>query len=345
MNKTRLFSVVVPAYNTEKFIGRCLLSLCAQTLEPALYEVIVVNDGSPDSLEETVLELQKKYPVIEYIVQENKNLGGARNTGIRASSGRYVVFVDSDDYICFSNALEILAEIAETERPDFIWSKTHLDSDCGEPPTSRAYTDEVRSVIRSGGDIMRDTDFSYAAWQFVISREYIEKFDLFFREGVYYEDSDFTARLFYYAKRVSVTDFPFYVYCRNIASITGSPTPRAFADNCRSLIAVREFIDGHVREPDIRARLREKIKRSLLSYLRLSRRYSVGDSMAALSVIRGHDVMRLSDYSCSPFELLQLAALKYAPFFSFHFAKWISLPVRLARRLAVSLKLRSTGAI
>lgn len=313
-----LLSVIVPAFNTEKYIGRCLKSLCLQTLDPTLYEVIVVNDGSQDKLENVVLDLQRKYPQIKYIVQDNKGLGGARNTGIRAARGKYIIFVDSDDYIRHKNAVEILTRIAEFHNAELLWSEKYIASDNKDHFELETYKKKVNLQICSGKEIIKDYNFPYAAWQFVISKEYLNKYQLFFREGVYYEDSDFTAKLFYYAGRVVVTDFQYYVYCNNESSITGSLSLKAFTDNCKSLIALKSFIDKYVVEPELQIRLREKIKKALLSYLKISRNYAVGDSLKALSVIRDHDVMRLSDYSCSKHELLQLAAMKYTPFLAFY---------------------------
>ena len=198
MDNNKLLSIIVPAFNTEKYIGRCLKSLCLQTLDSALYEVVVVNDGSQDKLEKIVLDMQSKYPQIEYIVQDNKNLGGARNTGIRAARGKYIIFVDSDDYIRHKNAGEILIRIAELHNAELLWSEKYIASDHEDYFNLETYTKEVDLQICSGKDIIKNYNFPYAAWQFVISKEYLNKYRLFFREGVYFEDSDFTAKLFYY---------------------------------------------------------------------------------------------------------------------------------------------------
>jgi glycosyltransferase involved in cell wall biosynthesis len=338
MSNNKLLSVIVPAYNTEKYIYRCLISLCSQTLDTALYEVIVVNDGSQDELEKAVLDLQSKYPQIEYIVQDNKNQGGARNTGIRAARGKYIIFVDSDDYIRYKNALEILIRIAKLNNAEVLWSEKYIATAYQDHFDLETYTKDVDLQICSGKEIIKGYNFPYAAWQFVISKEYLNKYRLFFREGVYYEDSDFTAKLFYYAGRVAITDFQYYVYCNNESSITSTPSLKAFTDNCKSLIALKSFIDKYVVEPELQFRLREKIKKALLSYLKISRKYAVGDSLKALSVIRNHDVMRLSDYSCSKYELLQLAAMKYSPFLAFHSVQKASRAARFVKCNSNKLK-------
>ena len=93
-------SVIVPVYNVEKFLPRCLDSLLRQGLEVGEYEVICVNDGSPDNCAQILAEYEQKYPgIFRVITQENRGLGEARNTGMKVAQGEYVTFVDSDDYV------------------------------------------------------------------------------------------------------------------------------------------------------------------------------------------------------------------------------------------------------
>lgn len=92
-------SIIIPVYNTEKYIKRCLESVCNQDLNKSDYEVIVINDGSPDNSKSIILKQQKIYKNIIYFEQENKGLGAARNAGIRLAQGKYLMFIDSDDFI------------------------------------------------------------------------------------------------------------------------------------------------------------------------------------------------------------------------------------------------------
>ncbi len=93
-------SVIVPVYNVEKFLPRCLDSLLRQGMEVGEWEVICVNDGSPDNCAAILAEYEKKYPdIFKVITQENQGLGGARNTGTAMARGEYIAYLDSDDYI------------------------------------------------------------------------------------------------------------------------------------------------------------------------------------------------------------------------------------------------------
>ena len=90
-------SVIVPVYNVEKYIKKCLNSLVNQTLDEV--EIVVVNDGSPDNSQKIIDEYTKKYKNIKSYVKENGGLSDARNYGIKRATGKYISFVDSDDYI------------------------------------------------------------------------------------------------------------------------------------------------------------------------------------------------------------------------------------------------------
>ena len=91
-------SVVVPIYNVEKYLGRCLESLVNQTFQNI--EIICVNDGSPDQSQKIVDEYYKKYPhLIKSLIKENGGLGDARNYGLAHASGKYICFIDSDDWV------------------------------------------------------------------------------------------------------------------------------------------------------------------------------------------------------------------------------------------------------
>lgn len=97
--QTPELSVVIPAYNAEKFIGRTLTSLENQTVSHQRYEVIVVDDGSKDNTLQLCKEFALKYPNIIVVHQENGGVSAARNAGIEAATGTWLSFVDSDDHV------------------------------------------------------------------------------------------------------------------------------------------------------------------------------------------------------------------------------------------------------
>jgi len=125
-SSTPKVSVIIPAYSAAKFIGVALDSVFAQTFPH--YEVVVVNDGSPDTAE--LEEVLKPYEGrIEYITQENRGLSGARNTGVRAARGEFVAFLDADDLWVPTYLERQLAEIERHPELDIVYANATIFGD------------------------------------------------------------------------------------------------------------------------------------------------------------------------------------------------------------------------
>ena len=111
-------SVIVPVYNVEKFIDKCLNSIVNQTLKEI--EIIVVNDGSPDNSQKIIDKYVKKYPEkVQSFIKENGGQGSARNLGIEKAKGEYISFVDSDDWLDL-DALEKMYSLAKKDNSDIV---------------------------------------------------------------------------------------------------------------------------------------------------------------------------------------------------------------------------------
>ena len=108
-NKTPLISVIVPAYNSEKFVGKCIESIQNNTYQNI--EIIIINDGSKDNTAAVVSEYAKADPRVVLINKENGGVSKARNTGIDVATGEYIAFLDSDD--CYmEHFLEMMVELS-----------------------------------------------------------------------------------------------------------------------------------------------------------------------------------------------------------------------------------------
>lgn len=114
-----LVSVIIPVYNSEKYIEECLNCVMGQTYGE--FEIVVVNDGSTDSSEKIINALKEKDNRIKYVKQENAGAGEARNTGIQNASGKYVIFLDSDDKIKEDYIEKLVNEIV-TKQQDIVCS-------------------------------------------------------------------------------------------------------------------------------------------------------------------------------------------------------------------------------
>lgn len=120
----RMISVVVPVYNMEKFLGRCLDSLIAQTIKD--FEVLLIDDGSTDSSAEICKKYAKSDQKIKYVYKQNGGLSDARNTAIKIAKGEYITFIDSDDYV-HETYLEYLLSLCQKYNAD-IASCIHFET-------------------------------------------------------------------------------------------------------------------------------------------------------------------------------------------------------------------------
>ncbi|MDC9723357.1 MAG: glycosyltransferase family 2 protein [Urechidicola sp.] len=115
-----ILSIVIPVYNVEEYIEKCLVSCSNQDISKNDYELIVVNDGSPDKSLEICERLLPSIENMTIVSQENRDLSGARNTGLKYAKGNYVWFVDSDDWLEENCLDEIISRIKE-HQSDFFW--------------------------------------------------------------------------------------------------------------------------------------------------------------------------------------------------------------------------------
>ena len=206
------FSIVVPVYNVEHYLEQCLESLQAQNYGD--YEVICVNDGSTDSSREILTAWEARMPQMRVIDRENGGLSAARNTGLQAAKGEYVVFVDSDDWV-EPNFLECLNSSLITHHS----SLTPLDMICFAcQRTDNEATDSLHREQTSGWDYYnrhaleaRVVPF-VCVWQRCYRREFLMDNNLWFREGILHEDNEFTPRVCLKAKSIKVIPDVLYNY-------------------------------------------------------------------------------------------------------------------------------------
>lgn len=208
-------SVIVPVYNVEKYIEKCLNTLVNQTLQDI--EIIVVNDGATDNSEKIIKEFLEKYPEkIVYLKKENGGLSDARNFGIPYAKGEYIAFVDSDDYVETFMYKEMY-EIAKKENSDmvecdFIWEY---------PNKSRIDTGEIYNNKKEMAQKVR-----VVAWNKLIKKSILDETKIEFPKGYRYEDLEFTYKLIPYLDKVSFLKKPCVHYIQRDNSISNTQNER-----------------------------------------------------------------------------------------------------------------------
>lgn len=206
------FSVVVPIYNVEQYLEQCLESLLAQSYGD--YEVICVNDGSTDGSREILTAWESRMPQMRVIDRENGGLSAARNTGLQAATGDYVLFVDSDDWL-ETSALEILNKALPTTNYP-LPTIDILSFACQR--TDNEATDTLTEETATGWEYYnrhaleaRVVPF-VCVWQRCYRRQFLEDNKLRFLEGILHEDNEFTPRACLKANKVKVIPDVLYHY-------------------------------------------------------------------------------------------------------------------------------------
>lgn len=181
-----LFSIIVPVYNTRRFLPLCFKSLINQTCTD--FEIICVNDGSPDDSQALLEEYAAKDARITVIKQKNKGLGGARNTGIRAAKGDYLLFVDSDDWLSLSALEKIKATVEKTPADIGLFGFYEFIDQ-----TMQLHTADHLKLFEGKdccacAEIADKMYISQCVWNKFYKREFFIDNNLFFAENVYFED-------------------------------------------------------------------------------------------------------------------------------------------------------------
>lgn len=206
----KIVSVIIPVYNVEKYIERCINSVISQTYKNI--EIIVVDDGSTDNSSEKVIGLVKKYKNIKFITQKNKGLGGARNTGINNSKGEYLFFLDSDDWIK-NNVIEYMLNVAINRNSDIVVAKMNYVFDNKKfNYTEPEVLDEniILNKIDGLKSLMSLKEFKFHACGKLFKKDLFDA--IRFPEKVYYEDIATIYKVFLKANVTSFANISSYEY-------------------------------------------------------------------------------------------------------------------------------------
>ena len=220
-----ILSIIVPVYNVEKYLAKCIDSLLQQDLAPESYEIILVNDGSTDGSEAIANAYAKKYSNIKLITQVNKGLSGARNTGIRLAKGEYIQFVDSDDYITPNCLSALLQQLQKDSLQVLRYNYQNVDENYAIIPKSKnALYDISYSTQVETGEVFLANRLGFAcfACMFIIQKDFLLRNELYFKEGIYFEDTEWLPRVLIKTSTIASTPTIVYHYLQRVGSITKS---------------------------------------------------------------------------------------------------------------------------
>ncbi len=202
-------SIIIPVYNAEKYLEKCLLSILQQTYKD--YSIIIINDGSTDNVEKIADKYIEENPdIIEYYSKENGGLSSARNYGIVKAKSEYVVFLDSDDYL-EEHFLERLVDVAEQQKSDVVCSGQLRVNEEGEVLSRVSYHVDI-----DGFCVLRHLNMHGKLYRL----DYIKSKPIRFPEGKLYEDNSFNIVMFFVTNNIQFVEYEGYNQVIHIDSIT-----------------------------------------------------------------------------------------------------------------------------
>lgn len=216
-------SVIVPVYNVEKYLAKCLQSLADCGMPDDELEVIIVDDETPDNSMAIAQKFVDKYPVFRTLSQKNKGLGGARNTGISQARGTYLFFLDSDDWIVPGVLKDLVQQAIENELDVLEFGGAGIYPD---GKISHYFDADSHGTIASGIEIYHQFRVQNSACNKLYRSEFLRENQISFLEKIYIEDFEFNTRVLLAARRMLATPLILGQYLQSADSITRSTSPQ-----------------------------------------------------------------------------------------------------------------------
>lgn len=227
-------SIIVPVYNTEKYLKKCLDSLLNQTLEDI--EIIIVNDGSTDDSQEVIDEYAKKDTRVKSYVKQNGGQGSARNLGLEKATGEYIGYIDSDDFIDI-HMYEDMYNKAVTDNSDIVNVGYYIYSETGNVMKEQVFKRGATTNISNTPEVLFDNT---AVTNKLFKASLLKNNNIQFRVKKWYEDFDFVIKTICFASNISVIEKPYYYYLQRTGSTMNNSN---ISRNLEILEAMDEIID------------------------------------------------------------------------------------------------------
>lgn len=239
-----LISVIVPIYNVEKYLARCVDSIVNQTYKNL--EIILVDDGSTDTSPNLCDEWAEKDNRIKVIHKTNGGLSSARNTGIEAATGDYILFLDSDDYWTYSDLLADLADIIKKRDPSVTIFGYTADMKLINNYARNTTLEQKVSFgtkLEAFRNLICNNKLQSSACNKVYRSSLLKADSIMFEEGIFSEDIDWTARVIIAADKIALLDKYAYYYRVNGSSITHNISEKNMNDLANNVVKVVKLGD------------------------------------------------------------------------------------------------------
>lgn len=271
-----VLSVVIPVYQVEDYLEKCIHSVISQQpFTEGLVEVILIDDGSVDNSGNICDIFAEKYSNVSVIHQQNSGLSVSRNVGINAAKGKYILFLDSDDYIT-ENSLANVIEKTKSNSDVILCRHITLDANTFIENEAEEKLDREKVTSLKGEDLLKylitDRLYGWYACKNIVKKEYIVDNNMFFEPGRLFEDALWTPNLIYCSNSTEYLDEPVYVYLINRGgSIVSQVSEKACIDKLNALDHINNFCDEKSMTDNTKMRMLANVSQIYVSVLADSR--------------------------------------------------------------------------
>lgn len=238
-----VISFIVPVYNVEEYLERCIDSIINQGIKETLYEIILINDGSTDGSLDICKKYEERFSCIRCYSQMNQGLSIARNTGIDHAQGRYIMFVDSDDFLEPDKVLGLI-KIADEFNAELLFYRAKFYPDRHEITNVQPF--KIGKVYDGEYVLLHGMKVS-SAWGNMYLRKFILQSELKFLKSITHEDVEYNYRLYPLSHRIVFSDIIVYNYNLCGESITRTSDPLKLQKLILSNIAVAANVTEYYR--------------------------------------------------------------------------------------------------
>ena len=307
-------SIIVPVYNVKDYLARCIDSLLCQDLDKEEYEIILVDDGSTDDSGFICDEYAVREERVKVIHQANQGLSAARNSGVSSAKGRYVQFVDSDDYI-ETNVLKGLLSQIQRDNLDilrFDYENVNDSNGVVHPNKNPKLYADYSSCVTDGKEfLLNRLGFACYACQFIVKRELMIQYP--FTMGIHFEDTEWVTRVLPAASRVSSTNRVVYFYRIREGSITKATQISSIRKNVEDQIRLTGLFKTDGKGIPSPSWYDSMISITVLSVLNLAARELYPEKRQIISAFKRLDVFPLSTYRQTRQAVRKIRLINFSP--------------------------------
>lgn len=241
----KLFSVILPIYNVENYIDRCLNSIYSQQLDDELFEVIAVDDGSPDNSIGVVSKYMNLHSNLHILNKENGGVSSARNEGIKIANGEYLLFVDPDDSVISNSLIQLVNKLKTNSDVELLILRSY--NNLTKKENYKWIENFSISKEYTGYDLVSSNYIRGSVCGCVFKKKFIDKYELDFPLGVRnFEDTIFMMECMCFANKIQFEDIKFYNVQVREGSASNTLTRSRVLKSVDALKFVKEYSSSNL---------------------------------------------------------------------------------------------------